>query len=179
MLFEVFSKSLEGHEGQLLTYWLRGWRVPDSKPDSTEKPPRIGSVVRKIIRMTKHCPDGVAEDTLFSSAVGIASALLARSRAGHSSALHSIPFAPRLFFQPFKSKNEARHSRRLQSLFRDKVQSCRILPPLPLPLRGRFRVSFLPSTQGLSVGRSVNVPLPSNRGPKWESAHEVLDFEFV
>ncbi|GBM29899.1 hypothetical protein AVEN_246459-1 [Araneus ventricosus] len=53
------------------------------------------------------------------------------------------------------------------------------LPYPPLPLRGRFRVSFLPSTRGLNVGRSFDVPLPSNRGPKLESAHEVFDFQFV
>ncbi|GBN67973.1 hypothetical protein AVEN_262664-1 [Araneus ventricosus] len=44
-------------------------------------------------------------------------------------------------------------------------------------LRGRFRVSFLPSTRGLNVGSSFDVPLPSHRGPKLESAHEVLYFK--
>ncbi|GBM24680.1 hypothetical protein AVEN_46181-1 [Araneus ventricosus] len=39
-----------------------------------------------------------------------------RPQAGPSSVLHSIPFVPRLvFFYPLKSKNEARHSLRLQS----------------------------------------------------------------
>ncbi|GBN78234.1 hypothetical protein AVEN_121944-1 [Araneus ventricosus] len=34
-----------------------------------------------------------------------------RLKAGNSSVLHSSPFVPRLvFFHPFKSKNQARHS---------------------------------------------------------------------
>ncbi|GBM33507.1 hypothetical protein AVEN_273004-1 [Araneus ventricosus] len=48
-----------------------------------------------------------------------------------------------------------------------------------LPLRGRFRVSFLSSTRGLNVGRSVDVPLPSNSGPNLETALEELDRELV
>ncbi|GBM42895.1 hypothetical protein AVEN_240828-1 [Araneus ventricosus] len=52
------------------------------------------------------------------------------------------------------------------------------LPPL-LSLRGRFRVSFLPSKRGLNVDICFDVPLPSHRGPKLESEREVLDFEFV
>ncbi|GBM54425.1 hypothetical protein AVEN_275631-1 [Araneus ventricosus] len=51
--------------------------------------------------------------------------------------------------------------------------------PILFLLRGRFRVSFRPSTRGLNVGRFFDVPLPSNRGPKLESAHEVWDFQFV
>ncbi|GBM00039.1 hypothetical protein AVEN_53623-1 [Araneus ventricosus] len=95
-------------------------------------------------------------------------------KAGHSSVLHSVPFAPRLvFLHPFESKNEGRHLRRLQSA----------LPPLfNPPYFSSFirRISdFLASSRGPNLGRSFDVPLPSHRGPKLESAHEVLDFEFV
>ncbi|GBL79914.1 hypothetical protein AVEN_46227-1 [Araneus ventricosus] len=63
--------------------------------------------------------------------------------AGHSSALHSI-FLKTCFFHPFKSKNEARHSRRLQSLFSDKVRSLRILPTLLFPYARDFKFHFDP-----------------------------------
>ncbi|GBL91342.1 hypothetical protein AVEN_203493-1 [Araneus ventricosus] len=39
--------------------------------------------------------------------------------------------------------------------------------------------NFLASSRGHSLGRFFDMPLPSHRGPKLESAHEVLDFEFV
>ncbi|GBM94311.1 hypothetical protein AVEN_29818-1 [Araneus ventricosus] len=38
---------------------------------------------------------------------------------------------------------------------------------------------FLASSRGLNLGRSSVVPLPLHRDPKLESAHEVLDFEFI
>ncbi|GBL96971.1 hypothetical protein AVEN_182547-1 [Araneus ventricosus] len=38
---------------------------------------------------------------------------------------------------------------------------------------------FLASSRGPNLGRSFDVPLPSQRGHKSESEHEVLDFEFV
>ncbi|GBO00240.1 hypothetical protein AVEN_13082-1 [Araneus ventricosus] len=50
--------------------------------------------------------------------------------------------------------------------------------PLLSPTRG-FRVSFPASTRGPNVGRSLVLPLASHRGPKLESADEVLDFENV
>ncbi|GBN30373.1 hypothetical protein AVEN_209106-1 [Araneus ventricosus] len=62
--------------------------------------------------------------------------------------------------------------------FETRFKVAEFYPP-PLHLRGKFRVSFLPSTRGLNVSISFDLPLPSNRGPKLESAHEVLDFEFV
>ncbi|GBM69038.1 hypothetical protein AVEN_236144-1 [Araneus ventricosus] len=67
-----------------------------------------------------------------------------------------------------------------QSLFSDKFQNPRILPShSPLHQHGGFRVSFLASTRGPNVGRSFVFPLASHRGPKLESADEVLDFEFI
>ncbi|GBN90242.1 hypothetical protein AVEN_41542-1 [Araneus ventricosus] len=63
--------------------------------------------------------------------------------------------------------------------FETRFEVAEFYPSPPLPLRGRFRVSFLPSKRGLNVGICFDVPLPSLRGPKLESAHEVLDFEFV
>ncbi|GBN70848.1 hypothetical protein AVEN_189018-1 [Araneus ventricosus] len=50
-------------------------------------------------------------------------------------------------------------------------------PDSPSP--GVILVSFLASTEGPNVGRSFVLPLRSHRGPKLESADEVLDFEFV
>ncbi|GBN32910.1 hypothetical protein AVEN_250286-1 [Araneus ventricosus] len=43
------------------------------------------------------------------------------------------------------------------------------LPP-PLHPHGRFRISFLVSTRAPNVGRSFDLPLPSHRGLKLESA---------
>ncbi|GBL84132.1 hypothetical protein AVEN_161038-1 [Araneus ventricosus] len=87
---------------------------------------------------------------------------------------HSV-FPKRLafFFPPFKSKNEARCSRRLQSA----------LPPLfdpptaalPFPLFSTptlWITDFLASSWGPNLGRSFDVPLASHPGPKLESAHE-------
>ncbi|GBN46984.1 hypothetical protein AVEN_18391-1 [Araneus ventricosus] len=86
---------------------------------------------------------------------------------------------PRLVFPPIHSSLKMRHVIHGGSkICLRQVQSRRILPP-PLPLRWRFRVSILPSTRGLKLGRSFDVPLPSNQGPKLEPAHEVLDFAFV
>ncbi|GBN06157.1 hypothetical protein AVEN_99236-1 [Araneus ventricosus] len=86
---------------------------------------------------------------------------------------------PKTGFFPIHSSLKMRHVIHGGSKFcLRQVQSRRILPP-PLFQRGRFRVSFLPSTRGLKLGRSFDVPLPSNQGPKLESAHEVLDFAFV
>ncbi|GBM31274.1 hypothetical protein AVEN_91276-1 [Araneus ventricosus] len=43
----------------------------------------------------------------------------------------------------------------------------------------RLISDFLTSTRGPNLGISFDEPLPSHRGPKLESAYEVLDFEFV
>ncbi|GBL75349.1 hypothetical protein AVEN_194554-1 [Araneus ventricosus] len=51
-------------------------------------------------------------------------------------------------------------------------------PNFSSPTRG-FRVSFLASTRGPNIGRTIVFPLASHRGPKLESADGVLDFEFV
>ncbi|GBN28339.1 hypothetical protein AVEN_267287-1 [Araneus ventricosus] len=67
------------------------------------------------------------------------------------------------FFHPFKSKNEARHSRTLQVALRS---------PFLLPTR---RISdFLASSRGPNLVRCSNVPLLSHRGSKMESTHEVM-----
>ncbi|GBL92394.1 hypothetical protein AVEN_174688-1 [Araneus ventricosus] len=51
------------------------------------------------------------------------------------------------------------------------------ITPIPPPTR---RISdFLALSRDLNVVRSFDVPLASHWGLKLESAHEVLDFEFV
>ncbi|GBM66351.1 hypothetical protein AVEN_69099-1 [Araneus ventricosus] len=91
--------------------------------------------------------------------------------------LYSIPFHLSqvwfLFRYPFKSKNEARYLRRLQSALPLLFDP----PYFSSPTR---RISdFLTSSRGPNVGGYFYVPLPSHRGPTLELAHEVLDFEFV
>ncbi|GBM18893.1 hypothetical protein AVEN_137267-1 [Araneus ventricosus] len=91
--------------------------------------------------------------------------------------LYSIPFVPRLFFPyPFKSKNEASHSRRQQSALPPLFDPPISPPPTPrisdflASSRGLVRAFdvLLPSHRGHNLVRSFDVLLPSHRGPKLE-----------
>ncbi|GBM82419.1 hypothetical protein AVEN_125855-1 [Araneus ventricosus] len=104
--------------------------------------------------------------------------------------MYSIPFhlsEDWCFFPPNKSKNEARHSLRLQSaqptLFDSPTIALRssLTSPFDPPISPHTRriSDFLASSRGPNLGRSFDVPLPSHQGPKLESAHEELDFEIV
>ncbi|GBM93616.1 hypothetical protein AVEN_202565-1 [Araneus ventricosus] len=63
-------------------------------------------------------------------------------------------------------------------VFRRGSKSQNSCHPSSLPPHGRFQASFLASTRGPSLGRTIVFPLASHRGPKLESADGVLDFEF-
>ncbi|GBL85727.1 hypothetical protein AVEN_193176-1 [Araneus ventricosus] len=49
----------------------------------------------------------------------------------------------------------------------------------PIPPRTRMISDFLASSRGLNQGRPVHLAATLARGSKLESAHEMLDFEFV
>ncbi|GBM71884.1 hypothetical protein AVEN_136707-1 [Araneus ventricosus] len=99
--------------------------------------------------------------------------------------LYTIPFhlSQDCFFFTHSSR-KIRHTihLRLQSgLPRAVVGAISLLPlfdpPIPLPT---WRVSdFLASSRGLNLGRTFNLAATLARGPKLESALEVLDWEFV
>ncbi|GBN90304.1 hypothetical protein AVEN_113932-1 [Araneus ventricosus] len=75
--------------------------------------------------------------------------------------LYSIPLVPRLvfFFADSSRKNEAPHSRRLQS--------AQLSLFAPHPFLQRHISDFLASFQGPILSRSFDVTLPLHRVPNW------------
>ncbi|GBL75791.1 hypothetical protein AVEN_155078-1 [Araneus ventricosus] len=106
---------------------------------------------------------------------------------GNSSVLHSTPFIPRLVFSPTDSSKKIRHVIHLRlpsALPRAAVRGAKITPPyrrssIPIFLLPRLISDFLEPSGGLNLGRPFDLAATLARGSKLESAHEVLDFEFV
>ncbi|GBO10721.1 hypothetical protein AVEN_259800-1 [Araneus ventricosus] len=90
--------------------------------------------------------------------------------------MYSIPFSlSQDWFFSIHSSRKMRHVIHAGSnvCFETRFKVEEFYLPILFLLRGRFRVSFRLSTRDLNVGRSFDVPVPSHRGPKLESAHAV------